>query len=166
MPELLALLVEQRGKRQSDCPLVCFRIDRQGRAVGIGNFRKAWYAACERAALGRFELITELGGKQVFYPPRRGRSKPKPKMRYIGTIFHDLRRSAVRNLVRAGVPERVAQTVTGHRTRSVFERYNIVSPNDVTEAGRRLAEFHSAQKFGDISGTVSPVPPSSEPSVN
>jgi hypothetical protein len=73
-------------------------------------------------------------------------------------LFHDLRRSGVRNLVRAGVPEAVAMRISGHKTRSVFERYNIVSERDLHEAARKLetyvAERGKADQRGHTLGTL------------
>ena len=89
-----------------------------GRVFDGTNLRKSWMTACAAAGLGR---KIEVEGKP--YDPQ-----------YEGLTLHDLRRSAVRNLVNAGVPERVAMKITGHKTRSVFDRYHIVSSNDVTNA--------------------------------
>ena len=70
-----------------------------------------------------------------------------------GLLFRDLRRTAVRNLERAGVPRSVATKITGHRSESVYRRYAIVNDADIQDAARKLA-MSAAAATGTITGTI------------
>jgi len=94
----------------------------------IVEFRGDWYALCVKAGSG--QLLCPKCAKLV---DLKHDCEPCAKhwglhkLKCVGLFFHDLRGGAARNLARAGVPERLAMAITGHRTRSVFDRYNIAN---------------------------------------
>jgi integrase len=116
-PQLREVLEMQRAIREEklpDRPLVFFWHDTGKRIV---DFRGSWEAASKAAGL---------------WDERTGRPK---------RIYHDSRRTGVRDLLRSGNSESVAMRISGHKTRAVFDRYNIVSDSDLKDAARHRGEY-------------------------
>jgi integrase len=120
--ELMRVCV--RGKHPSDN---VFTREDGSRVV---DFRDDWYTLCVESKLGRYVSAKRKNGKDY--------------KRYEGLNCHDLRRSAVRNMVRAGIPERVCMDISGHATRSVFDRYNIIDKTDIVRASEQLEQSRKA----------------------
>ncbi|MGA8554195.1 MAG: tyrosine-type recombinase/integrase, partial [Candidatus Acidiferrales bacterium] len=91
---------------------------KDGPVFDATNLRKAWNQACHKLGLGVYE-----------------------KRLYKGLTIHDLRRSATRNLIRAGVSRGVAMQITGHKTEAIFERYNITDAADVRDALVKVGQY-------------------------
>jgi integrase len=83
------------------------------------NFRKVWNKTCHNLGLGKYVTVKPDG---------------TPTQQYDGLHAHDFRRSAARNLIKAGVSETVAMKITGHKTTSMFRRYAIQNIDDVRDA--------------------------------
>lgn len=97
----------------------------------------------EKNPTGEFVFMRDGERLQSF---RKAWTSACDRAKLPGLLFHDLRRTGVRNLVRAGVPERVAMMISGHRQRQVFERYNIVSERDLRDAAQKLHHYLKEQK--------------------
>ena len=111
------------ANRNPACPYLFQRDGEQ-----IKDFRGAWESACIEA--GFYEVVKDDQGNEIKVPTK---------------LFHDYRRSAIRDMVRSGIPERVAMKISGHKTRSVFDRYNIVSDQDLREAAIKKQAYHEKQ---------------------
>jgi integrase len=112
----LAELVAELKRRQD---LSEYRFDRM---FSVTNLRKAWRRACIRLGLGRMESLPN--GREI----------------YRGLLVQDLRRSAVRNMIDAGVAEKVVMEVSGYKRREVFDPYNVVSTTQLHEAMQMVRE--------------------------
>jgi integrase len=82
---------------------------------------------------------------------------------YEGKPVHDLRRTGVRNLIRAGVPQSVAMKISGHRDARIFARYNIVDTRDVAEAMRKVSQYEQEKRLARAKQVIEVQPHLSQP---
>jgi len=151
MPELLYQLIQRCvvGKQPTD-----YIFTRQ-RGKPVRDFRGTWAKVCVAAGVGR--MVSKCCRKPLVEDKceacGKSAKEPKNKQKYVGLIFHDLRRTAVRNMVRRGIPESVAMKISGHKTRAVFERYNITSKSDLREAARKMDQNPNDSTMIIVKGT-------------
>lgn len=122
-----------------DCQWVCHYLGR-----GLKSIRTAWQKACVKLGLGKW---TKPKGKMI---GQRG---------YVGALIHDFRRTGVKNLSDSGVPEKIAMAISGHKTRSIFDLYNIVSEARLEEAGALVVARHRKLTEGTSDGLAEPGTP-------
>ena len=116
--ELLRMQKQLRDSRYSDCPFVFFR------AANRNERRKPAWRQVQDFRRAWLKATEAVGLPEL--------------------LVHDLRRSAVRNLIRSGVSPTVAQAISGHRSADVFRRYNVTSEADLHAAAKKLEAYLTA----------------------
>jgi hypothetical protein len=103
----------------------------------VRDARNAWAAACVAAGEGQF-LCRKCGELWGDDKCSKCDAHKFAERKYKGLLIHDLRRTGIRNMIRRGVPEQIAMQISGHKTVSVFRRYNITSENDKQSAAKLI----------------------------
>ncbi len=111
----------------------------------LGDCRDRWRTACAKVGAGYFECRecgSQCAGRKC---PTHGK-RPLKGMRYRGLLLRHTRHAAVRNMSDAGLPEARIMAVSGHVTRSMFDRYNIGKEKDVDLARDAIERYHRSQR--------------------
>ena len=119
-------------------------------------------------ALDRRRARRDPNSPLVFHrdgiPVRRWRTAWRTACQAAGVptrFLHDCRRTAARNLIRASVPERVAMLLTGHKSRAIFDRYNIIHEQELLDAADQLSPISRSRRrrHQPVGGPTRPAPP-------
>jgi integrase len=103
--------------------------------------------AVSLAQAAKCQYIVQDDGKQVFDFEKAWKTACR-LARAPQALFHDLRRTALTNMIGAGFSEKEAMEISGHKTRAVFDRYHIVSTKRIKELSRKMESFAAVQDTG------------------
>jgi len=131
---VLTVWKQRCDQKWPQCAWICHR-----GGIRLESLKHSWRKGCEAVGLGK---MVEVEGT-------------KDKV-WVGKIPHDFRRTAVRNMIRAGIPEKVAMAISGHKTRSVFDRYNIVNEADLEKAAQSMTAYFEREKSKMVTLPVTP----------
>jgi integrase len=141
--ELLDIVERRRAalprEKNGTVQLSEFIFHRSGTAVA--EIRKSWQTGAIAAGLG-IMVCPKCESRRT----EKYCQECKTARKYEGKLFHDLRRTAVRNMVKAGVNTQVAKQWSGHKSDSMFERYSILSTDDMREAAKKTEEYRKSQR--------------------
>jgi integrase len=113
---------------------------KQARVAPLYGELRAWFETANAARDSECPFIVSWKGQGIS-ELKTAWCKARERAGVPTLLVHDLRRTAVRNMVRAGIPEKRAMLISGHKTRSVFDRYDITDERDIQGDGERLARY-------------------------
>jgi integrase len=153
--ELLGLKVRQVNLKDRTIQLLPGTTKNdKGRTVRMTQDVHEWLAPCVEGKKPEDALFTWEDGSPV--RDFRVAWAKMCKAAKVSILLHDFRRSAIRNMIRAGVPEKTAMRISGHVTRSVFDRYDIGSEDDLAEAAQRIEERRNGIGRKLVTGDAKP----------
>jgi Phage integrase family len=116
-----------------------FVFHRTGQQITQAMYQRPWIRACVRAGQGT--MLCRKCDVQSTHWYHCGETT-----KYRGKLLHDFRRAAARDLIRSGTPQSVAMAITGHKTNSMFTRYNIVDSSDVRQALQKMRAYRNERE--------------------
>lgn len=106
---------------------------------------RAWLEAAYTARPPGCETIIAYRGASVS-ETKTAWNSARVRAGVPAALVHDLRRAAVRNMLAAGLSEKMAMMISGHKTRSMIDRYQIIDERDIELAGQKLAAYEARQR--------------------
>lgn len=113
---------------------------KQARVAPLYGELRAWLDMAASSKKENCPFIVSWRGERI-REVKSAWNKARVRAKVPGLLVHDLRRTAVRNMIRAGIPEKQAMRISGHKSRSMFDRYDITDERDIQMAGQKLARY-------------------------